>query len=429
MDSINDLIILMLQTSLIFAISYFIYRKYLISVFDPLFFFLITQAFTIKMALIQINVTSYLVNFFLCVFCFTIGFLINNPKAKQIDDSNFTYSSDNLKFINYFNFFSFIIIICVNLFFLSQKGLIILSSDPSISKFSDFDEGGGFGAIRRVNWGLGNLIVVSIFFTYLKTHRKRNLIMLLILFLFSLTSGAKGVVLNYIFLIALVGSFKGAQVTKSFQKINNFKIPILIVGFISAIFILMKGSGDGDSSIEASLIKLGVRFLYFGDAIIYYYEPHTVAHFQKYNFIDFFSYQLNSILGFLRITDYKKPLGNELLVYYINDSQDTGLSIGPNIPYYISGYIFFGKYVSIIYSFIIGAIVGYGRKVFFALDKSKTNLILVIIIIYLNLLITNFPQDTQLLITMLFDTIVFASIPAILSALFCYFSNDIKILA
>jgi len=424
-ESFADLSIICLQTFFIFAISFLIYRKYIISLFDPLFFFLITQAFSVEMALLQITYTPYLINFLLCVVCLNIGFLLNRPRVKEIDDSNFVYSDDLLKFVNYFNLFAFIIIVAANLILISQKGLALLSDDPSLAKFSNFDEGGGFGAVRRINWGLLNLVFVSLLFTYMRTNRKRNLIMLFVLFLISMTSGSKGVVLTFVSLISLLGVFKKTQVMSSFQKINKAKVPLLVVGFIFAIFILIKGSGD-NASIQDGLIKLGIRFLYFGDAIIYYYEPSTVAHFQSYNFIDFLSYHFNSVLGFLRIVDYKLPLGNDLLLYYIKSSDDTGLSIGPNTPYYISGHIFFGAFGALIYSFITGLIFGFVRRKFFSMDKMKTNFLVAIGIIFLNLLITSFPQDAQLMISMLFDTIVFASLPVILSVMFCYSSFNQK---
>ena len=425
-DSFGDLGIICLQTFLIFAVSLLVYRKYIISIFDPLFFFLITQAFSIQMAFIQITYTPYLINFLLCVIFLNIGFFVNKPKVNKIDDAKFIYSNELLKFVNYFNFFAFIIIVLANLILISQKGLAVLSDDPSMAKFSNFDEGGGFGAIRRINWGLLNLVLASLFFTYMQTNRKRNLVMLVILFLFSMTSGSKGVVLTFISLISLLGVFKKTEVMNSFKKINKIKMPLLIIGFISAIFILIRGSEE--SSIEGGLIKLGIRFLYFGDAIIYYYEPSIVAHFQHYNFIDFLSYHFNSILGILRIVDYKKPLGNDLLVYFIKDSEDTGLSIGPNTPYYISGHIFFGSFGAIIYSFITGFVFGFVRKLFFLMDKRKINFIAAIGIIYLNILITSLPQDAQLTISMLFDTIIFALIPITLSFIFCYTSNNSKII-
>src|SRR5258708_31063235 len=114
-NSFSELGIICLQTLLIFVLSYFIYRKYIISVFDPLFFFLINQAFSIMMAIIQIGKTAYLVNFFLCVILFTIGFIAISPKAKKIDDYNFSFPSKEVRFINYFNFFAFLIIVLANL--------------------------------------------------------------------------------------------------------------------------------------------------------------------------------------------------------------------------------------------------------------------------------------------------------------------------
>jgi oligosaccharide repeat unit polymerase len=418
-NSFGELGIICLQTLVIFVLSYFIYRKYIISVFDPLFFFLITQAFSIMMALIQIEKTAYLINFLLCVVLFTTGFIAISPKAKKIDDYNFSFPAKEVRFVNYFNFFAFLIIVLANLILISQKGSALFSDDPSLAKFSNFDEGGGFGAIRRINWGLGNLINVSLFFTYFKTGRKRNLVMLLVLFLFACLSGGKGIVLSYIALIGIIAVFKKTSLTSAFRKITKIKIPLLVGGIVLAVVILMKGSSTDNSSAQDGLIKLGIRFLYFGDAIIYYYTPNVVAHFQHYNVIDFINYEFNGLLGLLRIVEYKKPLGNELLLYYINDSQDTGLSIGPNLPYYVSGYIFFGSFGAIIYSFIVGMVVGFVRRLLFSLDKRKLSFIAVILIVFLNVLIFGFPQDTQLVISMVTDTLIFGSIPVFLAVWFC----------
>jgi oligosaccharide repeat unit polymerase len=414
---IGDLYPIMLQSMVIFLILYVIFRKYIISVFDPLFFYVITQAFSIELAFIDIQNPSYLIHFLLSQAFFTLGFISVGKTARPVSDEKASYTEEQIRLVNYFNFFAFIVVLLANLYFIYARGLIILSDDPSISKFSEF-EGGGMGAIRRINWGLSYLLLTSAFFVYVKTKSKMNLAIVVVLFLLSGTSGAKGAFLTIISLIALVGVIPSVKKEAVFKRIDRLKIPVLALGGVLAIFILMFSGGEG--TIDSAVLKLGIRFLYFGDSIIYYYTESSVKYFSTMNFFDFLSYEFNSILGILRIVDYRPPLGNDLLLYFIDKDVDFGAMVGPNTPYYVKGHIFMGYIGGLIYSFVVGAILGYCRKLLFAQDGKPFSMIKIILIIYLNVIMCNYPQDSQLITSMLNDTLLFALLPAGLVMLVYY---------
>jgi oligosaccharide repeat unit polymerase len=416
-ENFDQLYIVLAQMLLVFAVLFLIYKKYIFSIFDPLFFFLITQAFSIVLAFLQIKDIGYLLNFICCQIFFTIGFILINPKRKIVtivDDSNIDWRKNELKFWTYFTIVGFILIFIANLYLISKQGLIILKDDPTTDKVGTFETGGGIGAVRRINWGLMTLVSLSALYLYVKIKKKIFLIILIFCMLFSIAGGSKSSLLLFITIIALLGLFSTFQYSTVFKRINNLKIPILILGLLSAIFILI---GKSSSGIEDALLGLGVRFLYFGDVILYYYDDQSVNHFQKLNSIDFFRYEFNPLLGLLRISDYLNPIGNDMVVYSFSHGEKLDVATGPNLPFYVKGHMFFGAFGAVLYSFIVGLIVGQGRSLIY--NKHKTHSVL-ILILFLNLIIFSYPQDSALTFATIIDTLVFSIIPIIISLILIY---------
>ena len=413
-DTPSDLLKIFFETSLIFLVLLIVYKKYIYSLFDPLLFFIITQAFSIEMAFLQISIQAYLINFIFCQILFSVGFLLiaKDIKGKYvIDDKDFFITKQQLDGLSYFTLISFLIILIANFYFMSVKGLIIFSKDPSLDKIQAFDSGGGIGAIRRINWGLLPLDSVCAMFLFLKTRKKRYLIILLILVLLTMSGGTKGAILIFVFMISILGVFSSIKLSKSFNNLNKIKIPILIIGLVAAIFIISATS----ENISSSLMSLGLRFLYFGDIILYYYTPESVVHFQKLNFSDYLSYEFNPLLGLLRVVPYTLPLGFQMVEYAFSHNENLESVFGPNIPFYVKGHIFFGAYGALIYSFLVGCIIGFCRKLLFSNSNKSVNYILILILIFFNLQIFAYPQDSSFFLSIIMDTVFFSIVPLIIS--------------
>jgi len=421
-NDFNQLFIILFQTTTIFGILFLIYRKNIFSIFDPLFFYLLTQAFSIELGILEIKDSGYLASFLFCQLFFAIGFNFlakNIRKNNIVDDSDLLFRGRECQFWVYFTVFGFIIIVLANLYLISLQGVILFSEDPTISKVAAFEGGGGIGAVRRINWGLFNLVNLTALFLYLKTRKKIFLVMLVVLVLIAVSGGSKSSLLIYIVLLAFLGQFKTINKTNVFEIIDKVKVPLIAVGLLLSIFII----GANRDGLVDSILGLGVRFLYFGDIIFYYYNPDAVAHFQKLGIIDFLKYELNPLLGILRITPYLTPLSFEMFQYSFNNNKFLDVVTGPNLPYYVKGHIFFGKYGALVYSFLIGLFIAHIRNLMFVKRSSYS---VYLLFLFLNLNIFALAQDSALTLSIYFDSFIFSLIPIFLALILIYSPPTLK---
>ncbi len=421
-NDFNQFFIILFQTVTIFGVLFLVYRKNIFSIFDPLFYYLITQAFSIELGIIQITDVGYLVSFLLCQFFFAIGFncLAKNLKKDNIvDDSKLVFSDKEYKFWFYFTVFGFLIVVLANLYLISMQGIILFSDDPTTGKVAAFEGGGGIGAVRRINWGLLNLVNLSALFLYLKTKKKLFLIILFVLILIAVSGGAKSSLLVYIVLLAFLGQFKTINKTKVFLIINKIKIPLIVGGLLLSIFII----GANTDGLGDSILGLGIRFLYFGDILFYYYNPDAVAHFQQLGIIDFLNYELNPFLGILRISPYLPPLSFQMVQYSFSHNEVLDVVTGPNLPYYVKGHIFFGKYGALFYSFLLGLFIAYIRNLIFVKHSSYT---IYLFWIFINLSVFSFAQDSTLTLSIFFDTLIFSLCPIFVALILIYSPNNVR---
>lgn len=422
-EDFNQLFIILFQTIIIFIVLFLIYRKRIFSFFDPLLFYLITQAFSIELGIIQITDIGYLSSFLLCQLFFAVGFNCfskNIYKNSIIDDSELSFIGTEYKFWVYFTVFGFLVIVIANLYLFYVQGIILFSDDPTVGKVSAFEGGGGIGAVRRINWGLLNIVNLSALFIYIKTRNKLFLFILIVLVLIAVSGGSKSSLLIYVVILAFLGLFKSINQTEIFGSIDKFKIPFIIFGLGLSIFII----GANTTSFGDSVLGLGIRFLYFGDIIFYYYNADSVAHFQQLGLLDFLNYELNPFFGILRITPYLSPLSFDMVNYSFSHGEVLDVVTGPNLPYYVKGHIFFGRFGALIYSFSVGLLIALIRNSLFKKQYSYT---MYILLIYLNLNILSFAQDSALMLSILFDTFIFSLIPIFLSLILIY-SPKIKII-
>lgn len=415
-ENFSQLFLILFQTIIIFVVLYFIYRKQIFSFFDPLLFYILTQSFSIELGFIEITGLGYLTSFLLCQVFFAFGF---NYVAKNIcnnnviDDSMLSFGKSEYKFWIYFTVFGFVIVTLANLYLISVQGIILFSDDPTTGKVAAFEGGGGIGAVRRINWGLLNLVNLSTVFIYVKTRNRFFLIMLFVLILISVSGGAKSSLLVYIVLLAILGQFKSIGQTRIFKKIDKIKIPLIVAGLSLSVFII----GANTAGLSDSILGLGIRFLYFGDILFYYYNDDAVRHFQQLGFIDFLNYELNPFLGIFRIVPYLSPLSFEMVKYSFSHNEVLEVVTGPNLPYYVKGHIFFGKFGALIYCFLVGAFIAYVRNQLFKKQSSYSKYLL---IIFINISIFSFAQDSALTLSIFFDTLIFSLAPILFALMFVY---------
>jgi oligosaccharide repeat unit polymerase len=401
-----------LSTGIIFFVFFLLFRRHILHVFDPLLFYIITQAFSIELGFLVIDKSTYLINLLICQACFLAGFFIcagKAPKKTQLATSTLFKNNTNfdVSIIKWYAIVTFAILLIVNIIQMKMTGIVLLSNNPSEAKVTSFTEGSGI--IRRMNWGM--LYVAGLFLLALILLKKqvRYAVLLLIILFIPALGGSKGALLYFILAISLFGCFSDIKSVPIFKKIQIGSFVLLIIAVILAGFIIYYSNSA--SSYNDILYSLVARFLFYGDSMIYYYNDATVQHFSHYTFLDYFQDDFNSVLGTLRLIPYNEQLGYRLINYYYNINSNV---FGPSIPYYVKGNIYFGYYGAFVYSFIIGSVIGFIRGKFYKLIKNnRSSLLISLVIIHLNLFIYTLAQDSPVFLSVIFDTLLF-SIPAIL---------------
>lgn len=384
------------------CIYFFIYKKYISSFFDPLTYFVFNLA-TASVLIIQDGITSSWLNilqFFLFQLFFWLGF--SRVKVNFNKSVSIFYSKNDIELIEYSTFTLFFIYLVVNLYFFTAVGAPIFASDPTIAKVDGY--AGGFGFVRRINWGVGNFISCSaLVLSLVGRYRKSCMAILLIQIVFSAASGSKGgSFLTFIFLITLLANRNEFRSMPQITKYKKYIKYMLITGIVVGTAVLYVTIGD----VNKSLFAFVNRVMMAGDAIIYYYNPDVLRSFESYDLLDFILHELNPILGFFRLAEYEYPLGYQMVVRYLAtySTEEFLTVLGPNSPFYIEGHIYFGSVAGLLYSFLMGYFVSYIRKIYF--NSSNLNIIKFIFLFNLTSLIPSLPQDSNFFTIQLFDSML-----------------------
>lgn len=418
-QNFNDFWQVVISTGIIFLVMLLLFRKHIVHLFDPLLFYLVTQAFSIELAFLVIDNPAYLINFLGCQIFFLIGFFSFSGKGLSKTDfrnSRLFNSTTPLQtsVVKWYAIFGAALLIIANIIQMKVNGIVLFSDNPSEAKVTSFT--GGSGIVRRLDWGMLYVVGLCLLILFVqKKQIKYSVLFLFILFIPAL-GGSKGALLYFILLIALLNCFNDVKSNSFFKKLQVGSVFLLAIAIVLAgVIIYYSQSAQTYNDI---LFKLAGRFLFYGDSMIYYYDRYSVQYFSHYNFFDFVADEFNSVLGSFRLVPYSQPLGYRLINYYFNINSDT---FGPSIPYYIKGNIYFGFYGAFIYSFIIGGIIGFVRRCFYALVKNgSSSFFYALLMIHLNLFIYTLPQDSPVFISVLFDT-VFLSLPIVAVVLYMHF--------
>ena len=169
---------------------------------------------------------------------------------------------------------------------------------------------------------------------------------------------------------------------------------------MSALTIL---SIESNGKLEIAILKFFNRILYYGDVIIYYYNPKVYYKLNELNVIDYILHMINPILGFFRMVAYDEPMGYKMVLMTLESNELNRMIsiVGPNFQYYVEGSVYFGYIGGLLYSFIIGSIVGKIRN--YALKEEKESLIKIVFKIWLFINIFTLPMETTYFITKVFD--------------------------
>lgn len=335
-------------------ILFLAFKKYLLSIFDPFLFTILMMASSLSLS----TDSNFFFYVFLSILAFVIGFRIvrlpkrNITKIKQFVD---------LQLLEIFTILFFILHATLSIYFLKLSGIPLFSDNPSEAKISRFVEGTGW--IRRIFF-LSNFLLICICLLLIVSKKKLLFSsMFIFYFLLSLLQGSKAGALGIIAVFWYLYKQDNLWTDSVLYIKNLIKNKIKYFLIITICLFLLIAIKEAEIEGGNPIFSIGFRLMEFGDVMLYYKTEIVRNTFANFNFLDFISYEFNSIFGMLRLTSYYEPMGYQMVkAYWSSASLFDDVVLGPNTVFFVRGHIFFGYIGGIIYSFIIGLLTAYVRK-------------------------------------------------------------------
>jgi len=270
-----------------------------------------------------------------------------------------------------------------------------------ISRLDAFTGGTGFGVVARFM----EVTIVAVIYLYIALLLQRKTvgfvwqyhicIFLALIFLF--LSGSKSSVMtitSVLFCYILLNRFNYTlQKLNILQKIKKIlPLAILLLLVFSLVVIIIQSTQM--ENFDNPFFLLGLRFVHSGD--VYWYSfPYNI--YMKLDSSRPFQSLFVDLLGFLRIYDWKElpeHMGITLMKIQHAGQEAT---YGPNARINVFGLVYFGLYGSILFSFVVGIIVGFVR--FLLVEILPKNFFAGILFTLIYLKVSGFDIDPLLTFT------------------------------
>jgi hypothetical protein len=345
-----------------FGVHLAAYRRYVVSMFDPLVLFMLSSSFACALLTLTVDDTVQRLAFFGTHIFFFLGFWRGSRQltAAPAHIPPEAEGSAPLRELKIIVILAFVLWLAVNVYTASQKGFALLAEDPSVAKGDNF--AGGLGFVRRINWGLGTFVLCGTLFLYAASKRKKLYLLLLAVQIgFLAMSGAKGALLGVIFGVAYLTAVPALRGNHALAKISSKQPYLFLAAFAVATVVLLRENQD----LESASMKFLTRLLFFGDSVLFYYQPAVHAHFARWNVLDYLYTEANPILGFFGMLEYQQPIGYQMVDLTLPAAQSLVSTLGPNTPFYIKADLFFGPVFGLAYASGVGWIIARVRARFF----------------------------------------------------------------
>ena len=429
---INDNIEKFTQILLICIFIYYLsFRKTVGSIFDPLFIGLLASCFGSAVVLFLYSTNSikerYLLSYlctqgalYLGFFLFQYSRLGNRRRIKPEPEVR-PMSIHRLKIL----FYSTAGINVIAQLFSYMVAGIPLFLD---SRLEIYAVGGGFGLVNRlISISSPVSMYFALFFLIGKINNhsiEKSLAKLyfVILLVFGLLSGSRSfalaiVYICYLFLI-LNRKICKENIISIFTKHGHMTAAIVVT--LAVLSIVIKNNFD----VTSILGVIAERVISYGDAYFLAYPNGMIESIQGVGTTNFV---LGDFLRTLRLVPsefVQKSVGAEIY----NTAYNTMDALtGPNPRHNILGYINWGFTGSNVFSFICGAILSYGRNLFYSATSASHVKKIIIILLYTS--IVSIESDPAGWIAMLGNMFIFGSVLLIFGFFLCREKADSEPLA
>jgi hypothetical protein len=352
--------LVLLQVILVSLLVFILlYKKYVVSAFDPLVFFIVGMvADTSLMFSLPWERSLKWEYAFFALFVW-IGFVLSArvPRVQQ----NLVFGKRELFDLEVVLVLLCVIIVVANLYLGISAGFPLFSSNPSAAKVMVYS--GGVGLVRRINIGPYTFFCCGcVYLLAIGYKTKLFLCLIFISTVFIALSGAKSALLVLLTVQALVFAHSGLKKSRQIAKKINKYMLITCIGAVGvALTVTIKDQG----SIILGLQALLQRILLTGDGILYYFgERERIMALTDRSLAGYWHYLTNDTLAMLRLADYDEPLGSVILGQGNN-------GFGPNAQSFLCADLFFGPVWGCLYSATIGYTMGFLRTSYFRAQRTS----------------------------------------------------------
>lgn len=393
------------------GIFFYLYRRRIFSIFDPLVALAVAQAAYCVMGVALIHSPFLLIQFFASQAALVVGFLL--VPAPRLGAGKMVWTNRDIRIAEYTVFLLFLLILFADVWLGIAAGFPALSSDPSASKVSVY--AGGLGLVRRINSGVGIFVPAGALLLAVRgKHKAIFWAMFGICILLGSLSGSKGALFVFLQIIGYVVYRKDLISARITKRLRLISIVLVVASVFLGVAVLYVGTQDWGLA-TGGLLR---RILLQGDVIIYYYDPRVFPHFASLGPLDFVYTILNPLLGGLRLVPYQFPLGFQMVTYYLGNPYVSEFAFGPNTPFFVVGHAYFGSFFGVIYCGAVGYLVARLRSLF--LEAQNVSPLRLIWLLTLALLVYNLPAEVNLFTSPLMDMTIMVLVAAMAAHSFLF---------
>lgn len=347
-----------------------VYKKNIYSLFDPLLFFLIfsSAGYSVVFILFFSGYIKlfYVVHFLLTQVFLIFGFLLFKPvnlkKIRNAEHFFYLRISKRVKVIYFLSSFFYLI---AHLLLYTIKGIPLFMSSRLDATT------GGFGFILSISSTTSVIILTYLSYKYLLGFKFKifDYLISFSFIIFSILSGSKSVFISAIFILFYVAYFISVKLSipKIMQIFNKVSFKIFLLAFITLIILTMLLTD------EHPLLRIVFRIIMTGDIYMMSYVNDNIILIEGRFFNLVLPYRLVDILGL----EHVRVIGNQLVKIVYGIEQNTG----PNARHNVLGYVAFGYFGAIIFSFLLGSIIGFLRNKLIKLVKRNIESLMIFVLI------------------------------------------------
>jgi hypothetical protein len=343
------------------ACVYYLMRRHFFSVIDPLFYMLIVnETFCIADVLFMFHFgmidTRIAVNYLLTESALFIGILQFGAITRSASPLPLPATGRPALALRVVCGLSLVSFVALNLLVYAERGIPILQ----VSRLEIYRKQ-GWGILDRL-FDVFLVIIIYYLMDVLRRRRWKPLewSSLLIVVAIEILSGAKIAVLELFFMAGLAGYFTGTAKTYFSLRSKYFRIGLLlaITGAFAVVTIQRNGMEQDEQQLS-SLDMLVIRLVTSGDAFILAYPNGYVEQLDGRNPLGAVLKEYLTTFRIARPEELPTHIGVQISEHFTGNGDESQT----NAKHNLFGFVYFGFWGSILYSYLVGSLIGLVRYI------------------------------------------------------------------